>query len=53
MGDEVGRLEIRLVLEALLYRVAESRQTAPVTYAPDNKHTVILDMPVELVPDAA
>jgi cytochrome P450 len=50
MGDEVGRLEIRLVLEALLDRVAEIRTTAPVVYAPNNKHTVILDMPVELVP---
>ncbi|MFI1359082.1 cytochrome P450 [Streptomyces sp. NPDC020898] len=50
MGDEVGRLEIRLVLEALLDRVAEIRTTAPVTYAPNNKHTVILDMPVEFVP---
>ncbi|MFE6037793.1 cytochrome P450 [Streptomyces sp. NPDC056452] len=52
MGDEVGRLEIRLVLEALLDQVAEIRTTAPVTYAPNNKHTVILDMPVELVPAA-
>ncbi|MFJ8637334.1 cytochrome P450 [Streptomyces sp. NPDC093568] len=52
MGDEVGRLEIRLVLEALLDRVAEIRTTAPVTYAPNNKHTVILDMPVELLPAA-
>jgi len=49
MGDEVGRLGIRLVLETLLDRVADIRMIAPVTYAPNNKHTVILDMPVELV----
>ncbi|MCJ0873077.1 cytochrome P450 [Streptomyces sp. AP-93] len=49
MGDEVGRLEIRLVLEALLDRVEEIRTAAPVVYAPNNKHTVILDMPVGLV----
>ncbi|MCB5168267.1 cytochrome P450 [Streptomyces bambusae] len=52
MGDEVGRLEIRLVLEALLDRVAEIRPTGPVAYAPNNKHTVILGMPVALRPSA-
>ncbi|MFF1768591.1 cytochrome P450 [Streptomyces sp. NPDC058249] len=50
LGDQVARLEIRLFLEALLDRVAEVRLTGPVGYAPNNKHTVILDMPVELVP---
>lgn len=50
LGEQVARLEIGLFLEALLDRVAEVRLTGPVVYAPNNKHTVILDMPVELVP---
>ncbi|MBO1414203.1 cytochrome P450 [Streptomyces sp. FH025] len=50
LGDQVARLEIRLFLEALLDQVEEIRLTGPVVYAPNNKHTVILDMPVELVP---
>ncbi|KOX09831.1 MULTISPECIES: cytochrome P450 [unclassified Streptomyces] len=50
LGDAFGRLEIRLALEALLDRVEEIRLTAPETWAPNNKHTVLLDVPVELVP---
>lgn len=53
LGDEVARLEIRLFLEALLDQVAQIRLTGPVVHAPNNKHTVILDMPVELVPTRA
>ncbi|MEU6226716.1 cytochrome P450 [Streptomyces sp. NPDC047042] len=49
LGDAFGRLEIQLALEALLDRVEEIRLTAPETWAPNNKHTVLLDVPVELV----
>ncbi|MEU4268193.1 cytochrome P450 [Streptomyces sp. NPDC026092] len=50
LGDAFGRLEIRLALEALLDRVEEIRPAGPETWAPNNKHTVLLDVPVELVP---
>lgn len=52
LGDAFGRLEIGLALEALLDRVEEIRPTGPETWAPNNKHTVLLDVPVELVPAA-
>jgi cytochrome P450 len=52
LGDQLGRLEIRLLLEELLDRVAEIRVTGDVRWAPSNKHTVTLRMPVELVPAA-
>lgn len=51
LGDEVGTLEIRLALEALLDRVAEIRPTGPVTWGASNKHTIPLDVPVELRPE--
>ncbi|WP_225848939.1 cytochrome P450 [Streptomyces sp. HPF1205] len=50
LGDAFGRLEIRLALEALLDRVAEIRPAGPALWAPNHKHTVLLDVPVELVP---
>jgi cytochrome P450 len=50
LGDQVARLEIRLLLEQLLDRVEAIHLTGPVTWAPSNKHTVVLDLPVELVP---
>ncbi|MFJ1767923.1 cytochrome P450 [Amycolatopsis sp. NPDC088138] len=50
LGEEFGRLEIRVLLETLLDRVAEVRQAGSVVWAPNNKHTVPLEMPVELVP---
>ncbi|MDH6134254.1 cytochrome P450 [Kitasatospora sp. MAA4] len=50
LGDAFGRLEIRLALEALLDRVEEIRPAGPEVWAPNNKHTVLLDVPVELVP---
>ncbi|MFB9682362.1 cytochrome P450 [Streptosporangium vulgare] len=46
MGEQMGRLDIRLILEALLDRVERIRLTGPVEWAKDNKHTVILRMPV-------
>ena len=53
LGDEFGRLEIRLALEALLDRVEEIRPVGREVWAPNNKHTVLLDVPVELVPAPA
>jgi len=50
LGEHLGRLEIAELLRALLDRVAEIRLTGPVTWAPSNKHTVTLTLPVELVP---
>ncbi|WP_367129078.1 cytochrome P450 [Saccharothrix sp. HUAS TT1] len=50
LGAEVARRQIGIALEALLDRVEEIRLTGPVVHAPNNKHTVILRMPVELVP---
>ncbi|NML53642.1 cytochrome P450 [Streptomyces sp. R302] len=50
LGDSFGRLEIRLALEALLDRVEEIRPAGPEIWAPNNKHTVLLDVPAELVP---
>lgn len=48
LGDQVARLEMRVLLEELLDRVAEIEPTGPAVYAPSNKHTVMLDMPVAL-----
>ena len=49
LGDQVARLQMRVLLEELLDQVAEIRVNGPVTYAPSHKHTVVLDMPVTLV----
>lgn len=46
LGPELGRLELRLVLEALLARVESLGIDGKIVWAPSNKHTVILDMPV-------
>ncbi|MFD0662092.1 cytochrome P450 [Thermocatellispora tengchongensis] len=46
MGERMGRLELRLVLEALLDRVGELRPAGPVRWARSNKHTVILNLPM-------
>ncbi|WP_308258678.1 cytochrome P450 [Saccharothrix obliqua] len=51
LGDEVGKLEIALVLEALLDRVREIRPAGPVVWGASNKHTIPLDVPVELLPE--
>jgi cytochrome P450 len=52
LGNEVARLQIRVLLEALLDRVAAPRPAGPISYQPSNKHTIVLDMPVELDPAA-
>lgn len=51
LGDEVGKLEIELALESLLDRVREIRPAGPVVWGASNKHTIPLDVPVELVPE--
>lgn len=50
LGDQLARIEICLLLEELLDRVAEIRIAGEVRWAPSNKHTVTLRMPVEFVP---
>lgn len=52
-GAELGRLEMRLVLEALLDRFAELEVTGPVVWAASNKHTVVTRMPVAITAAAA
>ncbi|MEZ4359490.1 MAG: cytochrome P450 [Kofleriaceae bacterium] len=53
MGGELGRLELRVILEALLDRVERISLTGQVTWAPSNKHTVVLAAPVRYAPAAA
>lgn len=50
LGDRLARLQIRLLLDALLDRVKEIRVTGPVRWSPSNKHAVMVDLPVELLP---
>ncbi|WP_369037367.1 cytochrome P450 [Streptomyces adonidis] len=49
-GGEAGRLALRPLLDLLLDRVAEIRLTGPAIHTPYNKHTVLLDLPVALLP---
>ncbi|MFD5282699.1 cytochrome P450 [Streptomyces rubrogriseus] len=53
LGSEVARLQVRLLLETLLDRVAEIRVLGDCVYQPSNKHTIVVDLPVELVPAQA
>jgi cytochrome P450 len=50
LGSEVARLQVRLLLEELLDQVAEIRILDEPVYQPSNKHTIVVDLPVELVP---
>jgi cytochrome P450 len=47
-GDHFARLQIKVMLEALLGRTAEIADAGPVTWAPNNKHSVVLDLPLRL-----
>ncbi|HWU90291.1 MAG TPA: cytochrome P450 [Kofleriaceae bacterium] len=51
-GAQLGRLELRVVLEALLDQVQSLELTGPLVWAPSNKHTVLLRMPTALTPAA-
>ncbi|MFD4509593.1 cytochrome P450 [Streptomyces sp. NPDC058457] len=53
MGDRFARVQIAAFLEALLDRAAELRPAGPASWAPVNKHTVVLDLPVEFLPAAS
>ena len=49
LGERLGRLEMRVLFDVLLDQVAEVHVTGPVKWARNNKHIVVLRMPVELV----
>ncbi len=53
MGDELGRLELRVLLEALLDRVESLSLDGHIKWAPSNKHTVVLAAPVRYAAAAA
>lgn len=46
LGDQVGRMEMRLLFDALLDRAEAFEPTGPVKWARNNKHTVVLEMPI-------
>ena len=50
LGATLARVEVRLVLEQLLDRVATIELTAPPTWTRSNKHTGVRHMPVRLTP---
>ncbi|MBM7116108.1 cytochrome P450 [Archangium primigenium] len=47
-GAQLGKLELRVVLETLLDQVERIELTGPITWAGSNKHTVVLKMPVKM-----
>ncbi|PKV77068.1 cytochrome P450 [Streptomyces sp. TLI_146] len=49
-GADAARRALRPLLERLLDRVARIRPAGPAIHTPYNKHTVLLDLPVELLP---
>jgi cytochrome P450 len=50
LGLELARVEMRVLFDELLDQVEEVRLTGEVPWARNNKHTVALRMPVELIP---
>jgi cytochrome P450 len=50
LGAALARMEIRVVLEALLDKVGEVSVTGPVEYVRSNKHAGVRHMPVHLTP---
>ena len=48
LGAGLARLEMRIVLEALLARVAAVEPTGPLVWTRSNKHTGLKRMPVRL-----
>ena len=49
LGARLARLEIRVLLEELLTRVASVVQVGPIEWTRSNKHTGVRHLPVELV----
>ncbi|MFF1480709.1 cytochrome P450 [Streptomyces sp. NPDC058301] len=49
-GGEAARAALRPLFDVLLDRVAEIRPAGTAVHTPYNKHTVLLDLPVELLP---
>ena len=49
LGARLARLEIRVLLEELLARVASVVQLGPIEWTRSNKHTGVRHLPVELV----
>jgi len=52
LGAPLARMEIRLVLEAMLDLVAEIEVTGPVEHSRSNKHSGVRHLPVRLTPRA-
>jgi cytochrome P450 len=50
LGAALARMEIRVVLDAVLDRVAEVSVTGPIEYVRSNKHAGVRHMPVHLTP---
>jgi len=50
LGAALARMEIRVVLDALLDRVGKVSLTGPVEYVRSNKHAGVRHMPVRLTP---
>jgi len=50
LGAALARMEIRVVLDALLDKVADVSLTGPVEYVRSNKHAGVRHMPVHLAP---
>jgi cytochrome P450 len=48
LGEQLGRLEMALLFQALLDQEVSLESAGQVTWARHNKHTVILEMPVKL-----
>lgn len=45
-GEHLGKLEMQVLLETLLEEPRALALAGPVTWAPSNKHTVVMQMPV-------
>jgi cytochrome P450 len=50
LGAALARMEIRVVLDALLDKVGQVSLTGPVEYVRSNKHAGVRHMPVHLTP---
>jgi cytochrome P450 len=50
LGAALARMEIRVVLDALLDKVADVTVTGPVEYVRSNKHAGVRHMPVHMTP---